>query len=122
MSSQEFVEGHKDILAEQGLNFQDYEAYARTYDNLRQAIAQWRYRDSSHASSGMPSDPELAQYFETVFFRSLDTRTYQRADSTENSEAQAATLLVDCMKAKLAEYILMIDAPIHTAFNDIMYF
>lgn len=122
MSSLEFVEGHKDILGEHGLNFQYYEAYARTYDNLRQAIAQWRYQDNGHASNGMPSDPELAQYFETVFFRSIDTRAYHRDNSTENSEAQAMTLLVDCMKAKLAEYILMIDAPIHTAFNDIMYF
>ena len=39
-SSSQFVEGQKKAILDKGLDLQEFESYARTYDNLRQALRQ----------------------------------------------------------------------------------
>ena len=65
----------------------------------------------------MPSDAELAKYFEAVFLRSLDADDLSKSPSMHSSH-----LMLECLKSKMSEYLLMVDAPFHAAFNDIMHY
>ena len=63
----------------------------------------------------MPSDADLAKYFEAVFMKSLDANAASKSPRTYSSH-----LILECLKTKMSEYLLMVDAPFHAAFNDIM--
>lgn len=64
----------------------------------------------------MPSDMELAKYFEAVFMKSLD------ASASKNPRTNSSHLMLECLKSKMSEYLLMVEAPFHSAFNDIMHY
>lgn len=119
-SSSQFVESQKQTVLDKGLDLQEYESYARTYDNLRQALRQRQLdlQEKNHPNGkGMPSDAELAKYFEAVLIKSLDADSLSKSPRTH-----ANHLMLECLKTKMSEYLLMVDAPFHAAFNDIMFY
>ena len=48
-----------------------FEAYAQTFDGFRRAVSRCRAQNDQE-TRGMPTDNELAKYFETVFFKSMN--------------------------------------------------
>lgn len=119
-SSSQFVESQRQAVREKGLDLGEFESYARTYDNLRQALRQKQQdlQQRNHPNAkGMPSDAELATYFETVLVKSLDAGSLSKSPRTHSNH-----LMLECLKTKMSEYLLMVDAPFHAAFDDIVFY
>ena len=69
----------------------------------------------------------MAQYFETVFTKSLDRSSQrqnvpgQRSPSAKDALAPQSQLL-ECLSAKMSQYLLLTDPQSHKIFQDIVFY